>query len=47
MTTQKILYEAFLKTILKVGIKRFKETSLFGSNAIRQYPTDLSEKSHD
>jgi len=32
MTARQVLREAFLKTILKVGMRRFKETSLFGSN---------------
>ena len=29
---QQALYEAFLKTINKVGLEKFKSTTLFGSN---------------
>lgn len=29
---QQALYKAFLKTINKVGLKKFKQTTLFGSN---------------
>jgi len=34
--TQAVLYAAFLRTIQKVGVRRFKETTLFGSNEVKE-----------
>ena len=34
--TRAVLYTAFLKTIQKVGVRRFKQTTLFGSNEIKE-----------